>query len=383
MSTDLIHSPIQACRRIAFLACLVLALVFEAQHLYGADYAAADNGSRVIPSELCRGLWIVPVTFDDDPHKSLRLILDTGAIPTSVDPDSIERIIDRRVRPGKKVRLRDGEAGPLRIRKIKVISHEMDHLSRVLGTRIDGILGFPVFKDLLLTLDYHDSEVRIAKGSLPAEDNRTIFRDVGKVRPYLAVDLGEDRVPVLIDSGSTSGLTLLGDDPLTWETPPRATSGSVRYDTIEVDHEGRHANDIPFGPLSLSKPVVEVREDGPRIVGHKILKRFELTFDQAQRTIRMRPDSPDPVHLEPVRGIGVVFRPREQGLEVASALDGMPAASAGVQDGDVVIAVDGTPVYERACRPSYEESDAESLILSVRRGDATLDIAVNLDVLVP
>jgi hypothetical protein len=361
--------------------CVLLAAGTPASQ--GSEVPVAGAGAAIIPSEMCRGLWVVPVAFGEGPEQSLRLILDTGAGPTSVDPDSIARVFGRQAKPGKKLRLKNGHAGPLKIRRMTVVVHEMDGLSRTLGTEIDGILGFPVFEDLLLTLDYHDMQVRVAEGELPAVDNESVFRDVGKVRPYLAIDLGETRVPVLIDSGSTSGLTLLAEDPIAWETRPRATSGSMRYRSIEVDREGRASSSIAFGPLSLSRPIIEVREEGTRLAGYELMRRFAWTFDQSRRRIRIVPDSPAPITSEPVRGIGLVFQPRAEGFAVAAALDGMPAAAAGVRKGDIVTAVNGTPLNGRGCRPLYDQSTAESVVLSLLRGEETLDIAIEIGILVP
>lgn len=362
---------------------IVWALVVIVSLHTGVQATGTANPGRVVPSETCRGLWIVPVTFDGDSSRRLRLVLDTGAARASVDPDAIARVAGRRIRPGKKTRLKHGEAGPLKISDIKVVSHEMDHLSRALGMDIDGILGFQTFRDLLLTLDYPAGEIRVSKGVLPEADGRTVFEDVGKVRPYLALDVGGTRVAVLIDSGATGGLTLREKDPLEWETTPRATSGSVRYDFIQIDKNGRARDALTYGPLQIHRPVVEVVKNGTRLAGWEILRRFVWTFDQRNRRVRMIPDSDEPILMEPVRGPGLVFQPRQEGLEVVRVFAGMPAERAGVRAGDVVVAINGTPVYERGCRSMYGDRQANAAVLTLRRGDATQDLSIRLDVLVP
>jgi hypothetical protein len=119
-------------------------VLFAIVALCGSAAAAiGDSPGNVIPSRMCRGIWIGPISFGEDPDQTLQFILDTGADLTSLDPDAIERVSSRRIREGKKIRLRNGVAGPLKIRSIKVVSHDMDKLSRALGTETDGI---PVYE---------------------------------------------------------------------------------------------------------------------------------------------------------------------------------------------------------------------------------------------
>ncbi len=344
--------------------------------------SSTNAKDKVIPSERCLGLWLVPVTFDGDPEKTLILVLDTGASHTSIDPDSYRRITGRKTRPGKSVRLRNGEAGPLKINKLKADVHDMDHLVRALGAHFDGILGFPTFKDFLLTLDYHTSEVRVGKGSLPPVDGKTIFKDVGKLRPYLALEIGETRLPVLIDSGSTSGLHLRDTDEVPWAIEPRAVAASVRYNRVLLEKTGRLDVDVAYGPLIIEKPVADATENATRIAGEDILNRFALTFDQRTRRIRMIPDSDEPIRSDPLRGIGVAFSPEEEGLEVIHIFPDTPGAESEIRKGDVLVAIDDTPIYERGCSPAISR-EADYAVLSMLRDGDPLSIEIEVVDLVP
>ena len=333
---------------------------------------AAEVGAldwKVIPTENCRGLWILPITFGDQPDQTLVMVFDTGASHSSVDPDSIERVRGRRVRPGKKITLKGGRAGPLKVNKLPVKAHHMDHLSRAIGRPIDGILGHPVFGSMLLTLDYPARELRVAEGSLPAVDGRTIFRDLGKNRPYLELEVDGTKLPVLVDSGSLSPLTLRETDAVPWETPPVPISAAVRYDGIRFEKAGRSAVDLSFGPLTLSRPIIETMADkGTRLAGEPILRRFVWTFDQKTRRIRMLAEDEAPLVAPSQRGMGVASRPIEAGLEVVRVFAGSAAAEAGIREGDLVTAIDGVSVYERGCdRPDADNIEGFSLTL-VRDG---------------
>ena len=362
--------------RVAFSIALLAATALGPGSLHAA-------GEVVIPSETCRGLWIVPVSFESDPDSPLRFLLDTGASYTSVDPDAVERLTGRRVREGKWVRLRGGEAGPMRIRKTKAKVHEMDHSARALGTPLDGILGFPTFESLLLTLDYPAEEIRVSKGALPEIDDETVFRDHGKVRPYLALEVGGTRIPVLVDSGFTGGLTLRDSDSLHWATEPRRVSASVRYNGIRIDRAGRLDEDLAYGPLIVERPIVEVIETGTRLSGEDLLRRFVWTFDQRTRRIRMIAPSADPVRFDPVRGSGLALRPIELGFEIVRVFAGSPAEEARLLKGDVIVAIDGTAVYERGCLSIDDDTERDTVVLTVIRDGETTDVTVSQRVLVP
>ena len=352
--------------------------------LFLAERALAEPIEwKTIPTEICKGLWLVPVTPNSTPDEHLNMVLDTGATHTIVDPKAVQRVFGRKVPAGKKIRLKDLHAGPLKLRSIRVETSPLGHLSRALGSQIDGILGFDIFQNFLLKLDYPNGQVQVTTGSLPAIDNHRIFKDAGTRRPYLNIEVGGQPTPVLVDSGSVDGLTLRQADSIEWETPPRPLSAAVRFRSIEIESTGRAAGDYLFGPLRLERPTIEVTESGSRLAGWKILHRFEWIFDPQNRRIQMTPDTGAPIHLEPLRGIGIAFRPLEAGLEVAHIFADTPGSASEIQVGDIVTAIDGIPVYERGCRTLYETVDQPKLVLTVERQDKPIDVTVELAVLVP
>jgi len=366
------------CRAALAIALLLVGLIGP-----GSTHATEET---VVPSETCRGLWVVPVSYGDGPERTLRFLLDTGASYTSVDPDAVERLTGKRVRSGKWARLRDGEAGPMKIRKMKAKIHEMDRTAGALGTPLDGILGFPTFESLLLVLDYPSGEVRVSKGSLPEIDGETVFRDVGKVRPYLALSVGGTTIPVLVDSGYTGSLTFRHSDPLEWAIEPRGVSASVRYNGIRIDKKGRLDGNVAYGPLTLDRPIVEIIEKGTRLSGSEVLRRFVWTFDQRTRRIRMVAASDEPIETGPVRGTGLALKPIDAGFEVVHVFPDSPAAEARLQKGDVVVAINDTPVYERGC-VSFDDDDTDGdrdpSVLSILRGGEKIDVPVTRRVLIP
>ena len=357
--------------------CLAVALLGFLTVLVSVPSFSKEE--KIIPSETCRGLWIVPLTFGE---QTLDVVLDTGAKATHLDPESLERLRGAPVEPGKKYTLRDGRIGPLRVNRIRVNAHDLDHLGRALGRDIDGILGMSTFHTVLLTLDYEKEEVRVEKGRLPRVDGRAIFRDAGSKRPMLLVDVGGRKEKVLIDSGSSGQFDLVPDERLDWAVEPRPVNGAARFRTIEIDEVGRMAGSLRFGPATFEEPIVE-RADRISLAGYEALRHFVWTFDRKSKRMRIRPLSSEPIRMESRRGLGAAFSPLPEGFEVIQVFPDTPAEAAGLTQGDLVTHQDGVPMGERNCVGAAGDLGKESVRLTVRRGDATRDIDIAVSTLVP
>lgn len=344
--------------------------------------AAPDLAEHVLPAELCGRLWLVTITYHEGPRGSLLMVLDTGAGRSSVDPDAVHRVFGKRLGAGKRINLKRGAAGALELRKLEVELHSMDHLSRALGHEIDGILGFPAFRSLLLTLDYPRGEVRVRRGALPAVDGRTILEDVGKNRPYLVFEIGGARLPVLIDSGSTGSFRLQAEDPVNWMVAPRPISASVGYDEIRIDRAGRAADALRLGTLQIEQPLVVV-SGRTRLLGERIMNRFVWTFDQQRRRIRLLADSEQPIRDASLRGPGLGFTPVEGGFEVIAVFPDTPAARADIEKGDRLVSVDGVAVTERGCRKEAFWGERQTALLGLIRNGAPHAVEVQIEELVP
>jgi hypothetical protein len=368
-----------ALRRLA----LILPLLFLATPVPAAAPTATDLAvpDLVLPSETCRGLFIVPVTFGKGGGTTLELLLDTGSTWTFIDPGAIRTMLGRVVRAGR-VSFQNGRIGEYGIGPLRAYIYPMKTLSRAVGRDIDGILGFPVFKDVLLTLDYPAEEIRISSGRLPRPDGREIFRDVGFKRPRLKVDVGGRRVKVLLDSGSTAHFKLKPTDRIKWSVEPRLVGASVLFAGVTLKEAGRSGDPVQFGPLIFEAPVVSLTGD-ERLVGWHVLRHFVLTFDQKKDRIRMLPDDTAPVRMGPLVGPGVATRPRPEGLEIIRVFPGTSAEAAGLREGDLVIAVNGTPVHERGCGDPRGVPAGQRQVWSFLRDGIRAEVEIETETLVP
>lgn len=139
---------------------------------------------------------------------------------------------------------------------------------------------------------------------------------------------------------------------------------------------------LQFGPLSFEAPVVSLATDGHQ-VGWHVLRHFALTFDQKKNRIRMLPNGTAPVRMGSLVGPGVAFRPRPGGLEIISVFPGTSAEAAGLREGDLVIAIDGTPVHERGCADPRGDPAGQTAVWSYRRDGLQAEAVIETRNLIP
>jgi hypothetical protein len=380
-------------KRILPGACLALALALSGCVGGGgrAPRPAATHVGRA-PVTLAAHL-VGNILVVEDPWEKgqpYRFIIDTGSSVSLVSPELARRYRADgpahdpvRVRSAgggfallESVTLRRLQLGAARFDYVPVLVYDCADLSAQFGTRIDGILGFPLFRSVALTLDYPNERVilrsRLPEDGVPgtamgfASDDRT---------PVIAVGLGNRTIPALVDSGSASSLDINPDrlDPVFAFGP---VDGPV-VSTLTGDRPsrvGRLASDLSLGPYRIRRPVATLT-DQMTSLGGGILSQFTVTFDQrAGRVFFQRADG-GPIAAPAVRGTGISFRKMPAYWRVVGVVPGSPAASAGVAAGDLVSKVNGEPIaswdparYEAAIAkgPSLEYTFIEGSTETVR-----------------
>lgn len=154
----------------------------------------------------------------------------------------------------------------------------------------DGILGFTLFRDYLLTLDFPNSRLRLETGSLApdGENNVLPFRMPDGV-PVARIKI--DSLPPIdaqLDSGG-GGLVL-----------PERLAKSLKFDVAPVVFaEGRSVStrfqlkaarlgsDVRFGRYTITRPIVELHPVFPLAnFGSPPMRNFAITFDQKSLLVR-------------------------------------------------------------------------------------------------
>lgn len=158
--------------------------------------------------------------------------------------------------------------------------------------RIDGILGFNLFSDYLLTLDYAAKRVRIEKGQLPEPNGAEILNfESPRGIPVVELQVNDAKLKAHIDSGNTVGEFMLPAslaEKLNFVSPP-VTVGKARTVSSEIEiKQGQMKGSIRLGRFEFTEPTINypaVSQDAN--IGSKALENFALTFDQKNHRVKL------------------------------------------------------------------------------------------------
>lgn len=336
--------------------------------------ALAEDESWVVPTETCRGFWIVPIALNEEkfgPGKVLNFIYDTGASSTIVDAAALERTSGRSFNDGDRVRLVDATAGGITFNKLPARVDGLGHLSMALGRSVDGILGVDAFKQFLLTLDPGSQTMTLSTGSLPRPDGETVFSSRGPGnRPWLKVSIAGNRERLLIDSGAAgTGFTVKRINRFPLQAEPRVFSSSVRLNHVEDRRMARLSGSVPVGGITFVEPVLE-EVPGTQLMGGQVLQHFVMTLDQRNRRLQLKPIGAAEQPPQPQFELGMAYRPTDRGLAVTNVYADTPAQAAGLEAGDVLVEINGSRPDRRGCTAFAR--DGQEVALSVERNGSVL-----------
>jgi hypothetical protein len=157
---------------------------------------------------------------------------------------------------------------------------------------VDGILGFALFTDYLLTLDYPAMEVRLARGSLPVANGADILSfEIENRIPVIEVAIGKLRLKAHIDSGNfVAGFILpeAVEEQLPLLSPP-VTVGRARTVSNQIEIKQAQLRDtIHMGSFDYPQATIAFPALSNTNVGFKILREFALTFDQKNKRMKFK-----------------------------------------------------------------------------------------------
>lgn len=156
---------------------------------------------------------------------------------------------------------------------------------------VDGILGFALFSDYLLTLDYPAMQVRLARGALPPANGADILNlEIENRVPMVELAIGKIKVPAHVDSGNFVAGFILPEEiveqlQLLSQPVPVGSARSVN-NRIELKQVQLRSS-IRIGGFEYSQPTVTFPALSDTNVGYKILREFTLTFDQKNGRLKL------------------------------------------------------------------------------------------------
>ncbi|HCY41622.1 MAG TPA: hypothetical protein DHV48_09755 [Prolixibacteraceae bacterium] len=246
--------------------------------------------------------------------------------------------------------------------EIHMVINENFQISHILGIPVHGLIGFNLFKDYVVKIDYTDHRITLTKPEFFTyrEKQRDIVlplileQNKPFVRTSIVTDKNED-VPVklLVDTGASDALWLSS------KSDNRITLPENNIETflgrgLSGDLYGKKGRigAIWVGPLVLYEPIVAFpddelvdqligKNDRNGTLGAEILRRFYVTLDYPNNRLILTPNS----------DIRDEFNYNMSGLEVTNPMPGLPiflisdirknspAYYAGLQENDQIIAL--------------------------------------------
>jgi predicted aspartyl protease len=171
-----------------------------------------------------------------------------------------------------------------------------------------GLIGFLLFRDYLMTLDYPNRRIELSTGDLDLDGERSVlpFRMPDGI-PIISLSVGTAQIDAQLDSGG-EGLSL----PIKLVSKLKFVSGSASLSKAQslstrfVVAGASLGADVRLASYTFKRPFIEINPVFPVAnFGAAPMQSFALTFDQKNGLVRFVADrhtlhlnpTPDPVRL--------------------------------------------------------------------------------------
>lgn len=216
-----------------------------------------------------------------------------------------------------------------------------------ISRRLDVVLARPVFRDVLLTIDYPNRRLIIGRGSLPAPNGRDIIqlkRDEDGAL-LIPIRIGGEDAWLTLDTGHTGNGLLLSRYRLLgmrWASTPVEGEQVQGFIGEGVSKIGRMDGDAVVGQYTFARPIISVSsDDDHEYLGADFLRHFAMTIDQRNNRVRLSRATTRPIDSPAVMRLGFEFVDDKGTIEL---IDGSAAQQAGLRNGDRVRSINGFPI---------------------------------------
>jgi len=289
------------------LSMVPVTLCAQASNANGKVTFAAGDRRSTFGFDWRNGMVFVPVRLNGS--RTLSFVLDTGSARTIVDSALATSLGLKASGSGS---LQGAGAGHIPIEFIHDVSialpgvesagyelsaADLQPLGATLGVKVDGILGYELFKRFVVTVDYEAKTITLTSpGDFQASNTaEAIPIELREKWAFVKAELvlpGPVAVQdsFLIDSGSSDAV----DHPIVMKLESRvpATSG-VGLGT-QVEGASAQATSFRLGRYSIIAPTVSccgASDATSKLIGNEVLRRFTVTFDYPSSRIFITPNA--------------------------------------------------------------------------------------------
>ena len=365
-------------------------------------------------------LIIIPVSINNS--DTLNFILDTGLTTSLITELGYNDSV--RLNYAQKIELQglgSGEAleaihsfgNNIRIKGIEgenqdfyVLRQNIFHLSSKLGMEINGILGYSVFENFILGINYNHRTITFYNpdyDSYKRKEKRyiTLPLTMHDTKPYLNLQVVDNEgqvfnVKMLLDTGASHALWL-NRSSLPTMMVPEAQRYTYLGSGLNGDIHGTitRMNKIKVGGYELDNAIVSFpdsasishaigldRRNGS--IGSEILKRFNLIINYPDKQISLKKNSYfNSKFTENLSGMEVIAPiPELHTYMVDDVRKNSPAAMAGIKKGDILLTINGVPVKKLTLNEIYQilqSKPGRRISVEFRRGEQQQKIKMVLE----
>jgi predicted aspartyl protease len=343
-------------------------------------------------------------------HDGFRIVLDTGAGGSVLDAKRAEELGLEAVGQQTSRGAGGTETGStvhgvaVELPGVELVDQTMGTLalgpiSAQGGQPMDGILGYPLLSRVVAEVDYPNRSLSLFdpgryhysgrgvslpitfKDNLPYVKARVVLPDGRSIVGKFVIDTGAS-TSLILSPGAIEREGIEASLGKTITVQARGVGGARDVRLARVTR-------LELAGFSLAQPVATLQPPGPGYIsaegtvgniGAGILSRFKVVLDYPRKRIIFEPgpDIDKPFEAD-MSGLLLVSTPPDfKQVTVSRVLDGSPALEAGIQVGDVIESVDGTPVADIGLSSLRERLrlDGQDLKFSLRRGDERVTVAM-------
>ncbi|MFD2099514.1 aspartyl protease family protein [Flagellimonas iocasae] len=370
-----------------------------------------------IKFELINNIIVIPIDINGT---ELKFVFDSGVSKPilfnlsdqdSIPINNVSEVTIRGLGGGEPMKALSSQGNTFKLGKARNYSQDLYvvldkgiNFSTSLGIPVHGILGYEIFRDFVVEINYQSQHIKLHNPRLyerkQNKRSQTLPLSIEKRKAYvegtvLMRDSENIHVKLLVDTGSSDALWLLHQPEKGLEIPEknyedflgRGLSGDIFGKRTKVS--GVKIGDFELKDAKAAFPYREsfgyIQNFGDRngSVGGEILKRFNFIFDYQSGLITLRKNgnfkSPFQYNLagidlqhnglryiaESIAGLNGVVRDDDNSsfgnvqillenktrlslvpeIIVSGIRAGSPAAEAGLREGDVILAVNGKSVH--------------------------------------
>jgi hypothetical protein len=249
-----------------------------------------------------------------------------------------------------------------RNQEVQMIIDENFQISHILGIPVHGLIGFNLFKDYVVRIDYQRESLTLYRPEhfkyRDRERDIILPLDIDNNKPYIHTsivmeDLTEVPVRLLVDTGASDALWLAEKSDARIKIPERRMDSFLgRGLSGDLFGTKGRIDAIWVGPLVLPKPIVAFPEDELILqlisandrngtLGAEILRRFIVTIDyrNSRLTLTRTPLVKEAFNYN-MSGMEVINpMPGLPIFTIASVQENSPAWLAGLKENDQILSI--------------------------------------------